>query len=125
MDGEPYRSQAKKLTDAARYWARGGESLKDAIDDLKRMNAPEEALIELIEMQASEDFEVWPENWIAVEIFLRVQTQWRATYGTYYGLDYNSLFAVLDLYEIAERKDIFEQVQLIERSIIAALNEEQ
>jgi len=29
--------------------------------------------------QASNDCEVWEENWPAVEMFLRVQTQWRTT----------------------------------------------
>lgn len=124
MDGEHHRGEGKKLTDAARYWARGGEDYSEAIADLRRMNAPDEVIQELIDMQSGAHFEVFPENWASVEVFLSVQTQWRATFGTFYGLDYNSLFHVMTLYETEDRKRIFEDVQLIERTIIAALNED-
>lgn len=124
MDGKPVRGAGKKLTDAARYWARGGEDYSEAIDDLRKMNAPEEVVQELLDQQAGSHFEIFEENWPSVEIFLSIQTQWRATYGTFYGLDYNSLFSVMNLYETEDRKRIFEDVQLIERTIIASLNEE-
>ena len=124
MDGKPVGRRKKKLSDAGRYWARGGESYKDAIEDLKLLNAPDSAIEELLEMQKSEDFEVWPENWPALQLFLRVQTQWRATYGAYYGLDYNTLFSAIELYQLDDRADIFERVQNIEFGIIDALREE-
>lgn len=124
MDGKPDGRSLKKLTDAARYWARGGEDYGEAVADLRRMNAPDEVIQELLDLEKGAVFEVWEENWPSVEVFLSVQTQWRATYGTFYGLDYNSLFCVMDLYETKDRKRIFEDVQLIERTALEVLNEE-
>lgn len=124
MDGKPDGRSLKKLTDAALHWVRGGDDHKEAIADLRRMNAPDEVIQELLDLQDHADFEVWEENWPSLEVFLSVQTQWRATYGAFYGLDYNSLFSVMNLYETQDRKRIFEDIQIIERTILAALNEE-
>ncbi len=87
MDGIPVWCEEKKLEDAARYWARGSDSLREAIDDLRRLNAPEDVIREMEKAQASEDFEVWDENWPAVEMWLRLQTQWRTSFGGLIGLD--------------------------------------
>lgn len=124
MDGEHLGRSPKKLTDAARYWVRGAESYEDAIEDLRRLNAPEEVIEELVAQQSGSDFEVFPDNWPVIEMFLRVQTQWRATYGSYYGLDYNSLFLMFDTYQVEDRRSMLEDIQIIERSVITALNEE-
>lgn len=39
---------------------------------------------------------VWPENWPAFELFLRVQTQWRVGLAGYTGLDYVALYPLID-----------------------------
>lgn len=43
-----------------------------------------------------EPFEVWPENWSAVDLFCRMSTQWRTTFAGMIGLDYGVLFRLLD-----------------------------
>lgn len=40
--------------------------------------------------------DVWPENWHAVVLFLRVQTQWRVGPGGPIGLDYCAVYPLLD-----------------------------
>jgi len=37
--------------------------------------------------EGPEDFEVWQENWAAVEMFLRCQTQWRVSMNCLLGFD--------------------------------------
>ena len=42
------------------------------------------------------DVEVWPENWAAVQLFDRVGTQWRTGACGAIGLDYCSVYPVMD-----------------------------
>ena len=42
-------------------------------------------------------FEVLPENWLAINIFTDVSTQWRTDSGQLIGLDYNALRWIFEL----------------------------
>jgi len=42
-------------------------------------------------------YQVWAENWPVVEMFLRVQTQWRTTSGGVIGLDYGVVLQMASL----------------------------
>lgn len=101
----------------------GGESYKDAIADLRSLNAPEEAIAELEELQRREDFEVWPDNWPYFEMFLRLQTQWRTSFGGLVGLDYNAAKWLFDVYCVTDHKEMLEALMVIERAALIALNE--
>ncbi len=96
----------------------GGSSLEDAIEDLNAFGAPPDVVAELIEQQRNEDFEILPDNWPAFEMFLRVQTQWRTTFGGRTGLDYNALFVMLEIYAVEDRQTMIEQIQVIERAAL-------
>lgn len=41
-------------------------------------------------------FDLWPENWPAIQLFLQFQTQWRTGMNGPTGLDYNVIFHELD-----------------------------
>jgi len=41
-------------------------------------------------------FDLWEENWPAIQLYVHVQTQWRVGMGGPYGLDYNVVFHELD-----------------------------
>ncbi len=71
----------------------------------------------------SKYFEVIPEAQPAVEMFLRVQTQWRTDQGVILGLDYNPLFTVMELSNIKEPLELLSDVQVIEGKIIEILSE--
>lgn len=43
-----------------------------------------------------DEVEVWPENWPALQVFCRLQTQWRVGANGATGLDYAVLFDLLD-----------------------------
>lgn len=124
MDGKPRRGTQKKLTDAALYWLKGGTSYEGAISDLKAFNAPQEVIDELLQAQKNEDFEVWPENWPFIDMFLRLQTQWRTSFGGLVGLDYNAVQWLFDLYSVEDRREMLEALQVMEHTILSAKTEE-
>lgn len=72
-----------------------------------------------------EDFEVWEENWLAVEMFLRCQTQWRTSMSGLLGLDYGPLAWLFRLYEVKEPRSLLEDLQVMEGAVVQLLNKEQ
>jgi hypothetical protein len=68
------------------------------------------------DMLAGKDFGVWEENWHAVELFLRCQTQWRTGPSSVIGLDYSVVLALATMYlpATAQAKTVLEEVQIME-----------
>lgn len=66
-------------------------------------------------------FEVWPENWDAVGMFLRVQTQWIVGMSGAVGLNYQSLEFLFKLYRTKKRKEVFEEICEIEFGALEAM----
>ena len=77
-----------------------------------------EAAAELIGSQAPKVFEVWTENWPAVELFMRCQTQWRTDSGQRVGLIYSELIGIGNLYSVENLGKVMEDVQVIEAEIL-------
>lgn len=69
-----------------------------------------------------EDFEVWDENWEAMMMFLRMQTQWNVSMSGLVGLNYQALEILIRLYKIEEPLKLFEKVQVIERAALVKMN---
>jgi hypothetical protein len=72
-----------------------------------------------------EDFCVWPENWPTVEMFLRVQTQWRTSMGGVIGLDYAAVAWVLKLYGIEDQRSLLEDLQVMEAAAMRVMNKQE
>lgn len=72
--------------------------------------------------KAAANFEVIEEAWPAVRAFLRVQTQWRSDSGTLIGLDYGAVRWVFDLLQIDEPAVVLGDLQIIEATVVAAIN---
>ena len=70
-----------------------------------------------------EDFEVIPSAWPAVVMFLRLQTQWRVGAAGIVGLDYNAVRWVFELYEVAEPRQMLDDLQTIEATVVETLNQ--
>ena len=70
----------------------------------------------------SEHFEVWEENWLSVEIFLKMQTQWNVTMGGYVGLKYEVLQWVSQLYDVKDKRLLLEDIQVMEAAALSELN---
>ena len=69
-------------------------------------------------------FEVWEENWPAVEMFLRCQTQWRTTMSGVCGLDYTAVQWLFRLYEVKDPPAVLEDLQIMEAAAMKILNKE-
>jgi hypothetical protein len=72
--------------------------------------------------QPSENFEVWEENWPVVEMFMRVQTQWRTTMNGVLGLDYGALAWMFMMYEVQDQRALFEDLQIMEAAAMLTIN---
>ncbi len=72
--------------------------------------------------QPSADFEVWEENWPVVEMFLRVQTQWRTTMNGVLGLDYGALAWLFMMYEVEDQRALLEDLQVMEAAAMVTIN---
>lgn len=70
-----------------------------------------------------EDFEVWPENWEAVQLFLRVQTQWKiGAFGGFMGLDYSGVEAAFRMMKVPNTEEMFDTIQAMEIAALPVLN---
>ena len=73
--------------------------------------------------QADENCLIWPEAWPAVELFLKVQTQWRGGASGIIGLDYTAVRWVMELYQSGDQRELLEDVQVIEARVIERVND--
>ncbi len=57
-------------------------------------------------------------------LFIRLMTQWRTTMGGVIGLDYSVLQMLFELYDVNNRQEIFEDIQVMEREAMIHMNKE-
>lgn len=107
--------------DIGRHWAKGAP----ASDDAMRSDAAAFGL-EMPEPEAPEQFPVLEENWEALEVFSMCDTQWRRAgmEAQPVGLDYTAVEAVLRMQGVADTRDCFDRVRLIERGALAQLGDD-
>ncbi len=67
---------------------------------------------------------MFEENWSAVELFIRSQTQWRTSVGGVTGLDYAGVVALTKIYSVENLPDVFRDLQVMEATAMAILNKE-
>lgn len=101
--------------DAAEYWA-GGAEIDDTAEDAKVFG------LQLPESERTTDFEVIPEAWPAVEMFLRLQTQWRVSDATVLGLDYKVVEWFFSLYQVENQRELIEDLQIMEGKVVETLS---
>lgn len=70
------------------------------------------------------DFEVLPENWPTIQMFLRVQTQWRTAMNGLVGLDYGAVEWLFRLYAVDDPRTLLEGLQVMEAAAIVKLNDQ-
>lgn len=71
------------------------------------------------------DFEVWPDNMPAINLFSSISTQWRTSMGGVTGLDYNVLFHRMDRMNLSDQdyEWLFDDIRVIESEAIILLNQ--
>ena len=74
----------------------------------------EEQLAALKLEEVVQDFEVWDDNRQIVEMFMRMQTQWRTSMSGAVGLDYAALEWLCRLYPVDNPQELFEGLQVME-----------
>lgn len=69
------------------------------------------------------DVEVWPENWPAFELFADMRTQWRVGINGRTGLDYQTLFVLMDFHEVPrdERRQMLDDIQTMEAAALVQM----
>lgn len=66
-------------------------------------------------------FEVLPENWDSVQLFIRCQTQWRTGMAGLIGLDYGAVQWLLRLYEVEDQRSVLEDLQIMEAAVLTLI----
>jgi hypothetical protein len=94
----------------------------ERLQDLQAMGAPQDVIDKIMPAAAptvDADFEVWEENWPAVEMWLQVCTQWRVGMNGPVGLDYSVLPWLFQLHEVANPRAMLDDLQLMETTFLA------
>lgn len=70
------------------------------------------------------DFEVWPDNMPAINLFSSISTQWRTSMGGMIGIDYNVLFSRMDRMNLSDQdyEWLFDDIRVIESEALSAIN---
>jgi hypothetical protein len=74
------------------------------------------------EVEPVKGFEVWEENWPALEMFLRCQTQWRVGVNGVLGLDYGPVAWLFKLYSVEDPRSLLEDLQVMEDAVLRTIN---
>ena len=82
----------------------------------------EEQLAALKLEDATQDFEVWEDNRQIVEMFMRMQTQWRTSMSGAVGLDYAALEWLCRLFPVDNPQELFEGLQVMEYTALNCFN---
>ena len=67
---------------------------------------------------------MWPENWPALQLFIRCQTQWRHGFNGPTGLDYGAVVAMANLYQTSDLPRVMDDLQIMESEILVQLSKE-
>lgn len=72
---------------------------------------------------AGQAFDVWPENWLPLQVLSAMQTQWRCGPAGPIGLDYNVLPEIWRRLKVppAQRDTVFRDLQVMEDAALAEL----
>ena len=71
---------------------------------------------------AEETIELFPEEYEAVLLFSRVQTQWNAGMGGITGLNYLGVEAVARNLRVSLDADMFSRIQIMERGVLSEVS---
>lgn len=102
---------------------RGGHPGREAADDLAALGLRLDEDVE--DDDGADDFEVWPENWDAVQVFAAMAGHWRRDplSGGYVGLDYPAVESVMRMLKVADTASTFRDLQTMERVALPVLRQ--
>lgn len=92
-------------------------------DDLAVMGAAPEIASAAQQASPTQDFEVLEENWEAVAMFMRLQTQWIiGGMGAYIGLNYQSVEFLFRIEGVKNERELLDDLQVMERAALPIIN---
>lgn len=70
--------------------------------------------------------EVWPENYLSLQVFEAMGTQWRTGMSGPTGLDYSALPIVMRQMQVpkGERKQLFDDIRVMEGAALKVMREQ-
>ena len=76
-----------------------------------------------LEEASGGEVDIWPDNILAVRVFLAMSTQWRMGLAGATGLDYGALPAVMRLSQVppGERQNVFNDIRVLEDAALETL----
>lgn len=125
--------QGKKLTEAARLLARG--ELDVTTDHTESPDDEQDAALAAFGLRLDDDdahtrdrtFHLWPEHRRVLDLWFRVQTQWRVGMAGPTGLDYQGVEAAIRMSRLAGPRRVpvlLADLQIMERAALAAWAEQ-
>lgn len=119
MDARAHGEPGKKLKGVARALYAGGAkpeqapSILDEIEAQLGLNEPEET-------------GCWPDNWLALQVFAALGTQWNVGMGGAIGLRYEAIEPVLRMMGVVhkERAALFEALRIMENEALQVMRGE-
>lgn len=68
---------------------------------------------------------MWPENWPAFQLFVKLQTQWLTGVNGRTGLNYSSLFPLIDRLKLSdsEYENLFDDIRVLELAALEEMNQ--
>lgn len=68
--------------------------------------------------------EVWPENWPAVQVFLRVNTQWEVGFAGRTRLIYEAVYPILDRLRLTDTEwlEMLEDISVLEAAALETMH---
>ena len=89
---------------------------------MRALGATEQQILEARLDAVKTDFVVWEENRETVQMFMRMQTQWRIGFGGPTGLDYAPLDWLCRLYLVKDPARLFEGLQIMEVTALSCIS---
>lgn len=74
------------------------------------------------DVEDNSDFEVWPENWMPLQVFSELSTQWRMGPGGPTGLDYGAVQWVMGLLKVKRQYEVLRDIRVLESSALKTMS---
>jgi hypothetical protein len=93
---------------------------------MRRDGVPGHVIAEYEKRSQADAYEVWPENWPLLDLFLALKHQWRyaGMDGQRVGLDYTAVPVVMDMLDVPKRRrrQWFAWIQMMEHEALQVFN---
>jgi hypothetical protein len=77
-----------------------------------------------LETEAPQDIECWPDNWMPLQVFKAMDTQWNVGPHSVIGLRYEALQIVMDVMGVNKkaRAELLQALRIMEQEALQVLN---